>query len=79
MLKNSAMINLTVFMLMMQYKCNHHIPNEVRQCFRTADNWKPFFFLLGCQTCVEYSIYIVLNVAHIFELAGLSLTCRKPC
>lgn len=47
MLKNSAMINLTVFMLMMQYKRNHHILNEVRQCFRTADNGKPFFFCLG--------------------------------
>jgi hypothetical protein len=53
MLKNSAMINLTVFMLMMQYKHSHYMLNEVRQCFRMADNRKPYFFLLGCQTCVE--------------------------
>ena len=78
MLKNLAMVNLTVFVLEMQRKRNHQMLNEVRQCFLDSRQSKTIFFLFGCQTCVEYSIYIVLNVAHICELAGLSLTCRQP-
>ena len=51
MLKNSAMINLTVFMLMMQYKRNHHILNEIRQCLWKADNRKPFFSVWVSNLC----------------------------
>lgn len=65
MLKNNAKINLTLFMLMMQYKRNHHIVNEVRQCFRTVDNRKPYFSTWVSNLCRILDIYSAKPSAYL--------------